>query len=89
MKFNKVILANAATIWIGVVYLFCGLAIALFPEISKLVTQSWFHGIDMGQIWSARPFPGNFLLGFVSAIGSTWVATYFFAYLYNYLLDRK
>jgi len=83
------VLANAAAVWIGIIYLFCGLAIAVFPEISRSVSQSWFHGIDIGKIWSAVPFPGSFLLGFVSSMLLTWAAAYLFAFFYNFFLGKK
>lgn len=89
MKFNEKVFANASAVWIGIVYLLCGFAVALFPGITKAITQSWFHGIDILEIWSARPFPGNFLLGLISAVGLTWVSAWLFAHLYNYFLGKK
>jgi hypothetical protein len=89
MKFNQLALANASAVWMGMIYLLCGLAIAMFPESSQLIVRSWFHGIDLTQIWSAQPFPGNYFFGLLSAIGFTWVGAYFFASLYNYFLGKK
>lgn len=89
MKFNEKVLANAAAVWIGAVYLLCGLAVALFPNFTHAAARSWFHGIDIAKIWSAEPFPGNFLLGFVTAVTLTWLYVYLFAWLYNYFLGKK
>jgi hypothetical protein len=89
MKLNKTVLANASAVWMGVIYLACGFAVSAFPGLSKTLTQSWFHGIDVAKLWSGEPFPGNFLLGLVSSVILTWVAAYLFAYLYNYFLGKK
>jgi len=39
--------ANAAAVWVGGVYIFCSLAFVLFPGVSRLVAQSWFHGFNL------------------------------------------
>lgn len=88
MKHDLKATANAFAAFIGILYLVCGFFIAVFPGISKAVTVSWFHGIDIGEIWSAKPFPGNFLLGFVSAVISAWVSGWAFAWLYNYFAKK-
>lgn len=89
MKFKQLALANAAAVWMGAVYLLCGLAIAALPGLSRAVMQSWFHGMDMSQMWTSSAFQGNFVLGLVTATGLTWVGTYLFAYLYNYFAGKK
>jgi len=88
MKFNKILLANTSAVWVGIIYLVCRFLVVLFPELSKAVTQSWFHGIDIVKIWSVQPIPGNFLLGLVSATLSAWVAGWAFASIYNYFAKK-
>lgn len=82
MKLNETAWANASGILVGIVYVFCAVAIALFPDLSLTVAQSWIHGIDFGAIWTAAP-RGNFLLGLITAVGLSWLAGWVFAWLYN------
>ena len=82
MKLNVSAWANALGTLMGIVYVFCSLAISLFPNISQAVAQSWIHGIDFAAIWTGNP-RGNFLLGLVTAVGISWVAGWLFAWLYN------
>jgi len=84
MKLNEIAWANASGVLVGIVYVFCSLAIALFPDLSLTIAQSWVHGIDFGVVWTASP-RGNFLLGLITAVGLSWVAGWIFAYLYNRL----
>lgn len=82
-------MANALAVFIGVLYLVCGFLVAVFPALVRAVTVSWFHGINIADIWSATPFPGNFLLGLISAVVSAWVSGWAFAGLYNYFLKNR
>lgn len=84
VKLNEKAWANASAVFMGVVYVFCALAISLFPGFAKTVAGSWFHGIDLGLIWTGVVRP-NFLLGLVTAVGLTWVGGWLFAWLYNKL----
>ena len=74
--------ANALAAVTGIVYVVCSLSVALFPGFSKVVGQSWFHGIDFGLIWTGSP-RGNFLVGFVTAVIGTWLVGWAFAWVYN------
>ena len=74
--------ANAAAAVTGIVYVVCSLLVVVFPEFFKMVSQSWFHGIDIGLIWTGSP-RGNFLLGIISAVIGMWLTGYAFAWLYN------
>lgn len=84
MKLNELSLANASAILMGGFYVFCALAVALLPDFSKAVATSWFHGIDLGAIWTGGP-RGNFLLGLVSTVVLSWLAGWAFAWVYNKL----
>jgi len=84
LKLNQTAWANASGVLMGIVYVFCSLAIVLFPDLSQAVAQSWIHGIDLGAVWTGNP-RGNFLLGLITAIGLSWVAGYIFAVVYNAL----
>ena len=84
MKLYKIALANASAILTVTVYLFCSLAVAILPDLSKVIAESWFHGIDLGKIWVSAP-RGNFVLGLTTAGAGAWVTGWFFAVVYNRL----
>ena len=81
--------ANAAAVWMGAVYLFCSLAVVLFPQASFAIARSWFHGVDLGVMWTNQPFRSNFWLGLVSAVALTWLAAWLFASLYRYFAGGR
>lgn len=85
MKLNETAWANAAAIFTGVVYLACAAFVAILPGLSKLVMQSWFHGISLEALWTGAP-RGNFVLGLVTAVGGTWLVGWGFAKVYNKLI---
>lgn len=89
MKVKENVFANAAGVWMGIVYLFCSLAFVMFPVASRLVAQSWFHGFDMGRFWVDQPIRSNFWMGLVSAVAFAWLAAWLFAWLYNYFAAAK
>ena len=80
--------ANALAAVTGIVYVVCSLSVALFPGFSKVVGQSWFHGMDIGLIWTGNA-RGNFLLGIISAVFGMWLAGYIFAWFYNQFAKNK
>jgi len=82
MKLKEAVWANALAATMGFVYVVCALLVGLFPEVFKAVAISWFHGFDLGKIWTAAP-RGNFVLGLVSAVIGAWLVGYLFAWLYN------
>lgn len=82
VKLNEKAFANASAVFMGIVYLACALGVVLFPGVSKAVSISWFHGIDLGIIWTGS-IRGNFLLGIVSAVALSWLGGWIFARLYN------
>ena len=82
MKHNVMATANATAVTVGFIYVVCALSIALFPGISKNVAVSWFHGMDLGSIWTGEP-RGNFVLGLVTAVAGSWITGYVFAWSYN------
>ena len=85
MKLRETAWANALAGTMGFVYVACALLVGLFPEVSKAVAVSWFHGFDLGKIWEAAP-RGNFVLGLITATAGSWVVGYLFAWLYNKLV---
>ena len=88
MKLKETAWANASAISVGVVYLVCAAFVAILPGLSKLVMQSWFHGISFEAIWTGAA-RGNFVLGLISAVIGAWLVGYLFAGLYNKLGKGK
>jgi hypothetical protein len=74
--------ANALAAITAIVYVVCSLLVVVFPEFFKMVSQGWFHGIDIGLIWTGSP-RGNFLLGLITAVIGMWLVGWAFAWLYN------
>jgi len=85
MKFKTINMANTFGIVTATLYLVCAFFVAFMPGLTKTVAQSWFHGIDITQLWTGEVFPGNFLLGLFSATAYAWVFGYLFAAVYNKL----
>ncbi len=88
MKFNEKAFANTLAVFVSVVYLFCRLGIALFPQFSMTIARSWFHGFDMERFWAPRAFAEDFILGLVTAAFFSWIAGWLFASFYNYFSKR-
>lgn len=82
MKLKETAWANASSASVGIIYIACAVLVGMFPEVSKSVAVSWFHGMDLNQIWTGEP-RGNFILGLVSAVIGTWLVGYLFAWIYN------
>lgn len=75
----------AAAVFMEVVFVICRLAVWLFPNASKAITQSWFHGVDLSTSWnpSVSSGAGVFLLGAVSAFIGTYIAVWIFVLIYK------
>ena len=82
MKHNLMATANAMAVTVGFIYIACALSVALFPAFFKTVATSWFHGLDLGAIWTGEP-RGNFILGLLTAAGESWLVGYIFGWTYN------
>ena len=88
MKLNETAWSNATAILTGVIYIVCAAFVAILPGLSKLVIQSWFHGISFEAIWTGAA-RGNFVLGLVSAVIGAWLVGYLFAWLYNSIQEHS
>lgn len=88
MKLNEQAFANASAVLTAIVYVVCAILVAAFPGVFKIVGQSWFHGVDLGLIWTGSP-RGNFIVGFITAVIGTWLAGWVFAWLYNNFVKSK
>lgn len=89
MKYNPHLMAKAAAVTIGLVYLGCWLFLWLLPDFSWNVARTWFHGMDITKI--AVPVstdPASILIGLVSSVALTWLVVYVYGMTYNMMLKK-
>ncbi len=81
---KPVVFANAAATIMAVWVIGCVLLSYLMPDLLFAVAQSWMHTINLETVKATfNPSLGSILLGFVSAVGLTWVTIYSTINLYN------
>lgn len=73
----------AVAIFMTIVAIFCMLAIAIFPNFSKLIFGSWFHGIDFDAVWNPTFSVGSVIMGIVSAFVLSYIAAWIFVKIYK------
>ncbi len=89
MKTEKIILANAFALTIGITYIVCRLLVSLFPEFSMQITKSWFHLIDLTKISGTDLSLGLFVLGLVSSVITAWLFGYVLGWSIELFSKRK
>jgi hypothetical protein len=89
MKHDPMTTANAVATTTAVVYVVCRVLVGLFPDISFIVAQSWFHGIELSKLSSWNLTMGSFILGIISATVGAWLVGWCFAHCYNMYLKKK
>lgn len=83
-------LASAAAIIAAVIYLVCAAASIFWPETFLKLMNMMVHAIDL-----TKGAPGSkvtaiaFAAGFVQTVVYTYIVVYFFAWIYNKLLETK
>ena len=81
---NAKAFANAASLVMAVWVVGCALLTYVMPDLLLSISQSWTHTINLGAVRAPfNPGLGSLILGFVSAVGLTWVTTYGTVALYN------
>lgn len=81
---NAKAFANAAATIMAVWVVACALLVYVAPGLLFTVAQSWTHAMNLEVLRSTFvPNAGSLLLGFISAVGLTWVTTYSTIWLYN------
>ncbi len=74
----------ALAITSGILYSLCALAVALWPAQTVGFFSSWFHGIDLMQIFvMPRLTFGVFLRGLISVVLGAYVAGALYGFVYN------
>lgn len=89
MKHEPNVTANATAVTIAVIYIVCAAAVVLLPDLSLVIAQSWFHGLDLSKISAVNVSLGSFILGLVTSTAGGWLIGYIFATVYNYFLKNK
>lgn len=83
MKQQPYIIANALAVTTTIIYVICRVLVGLFPDVSFIIAQSWFHGIELSKLDSWNLTMSSFVLGLISSTISAWVIGYIFAKVYK------
>lgn len=83
MKHYPLATANALAATTAVIYVVYTAAVALLPDLSLTIVQSWLHAINLTKISSFNITVGSFILGIITAIGGAWLIGFVFAKTYN------
>lgn len=75
----------AVAVFVEIIYLICLLFVALFPNFSQTVFQSWMHGIDLTTVWNPAIFlsAGSIVLGIISVFVVVYVLIWLFVVVYQ------
>ena len=88
MKHSPISTANAVSVTSAILYVFCRIAVSLFPDLSMSIAQSWFHGLEISKVTGWSLSLGSFVVGLVSLTVAAWLTGYLFAKVYNYFANR-
>ncbi len=67
----------ALAVTVGMVYLVCALAVALFPDGTLAFFNTWLHGLDLTLLKRPATQPltaAEWIYGFVSAVTASFLA---------------
>ena len=67
----------ALAVTVGVVYIACAVAVALFPDGTLAFFNTWLHGVDLTLVKRPATMPltaGEWIYGFVSAVTASFLA---------------
>lgn len=86
MVLKEQVFANATAVVMGVFYLACTVLSYLIPDVLFNLAKSWMHTISLESVKvSYVPSLDTLFLGFITAVGLTWITTYATIWLYNRL----
>lgn len=81
---NSTVLAHAVATVVGAGYILCRLIAAVAPGFLFNVGQSWFHTVNVEPLRTTGSMStGMFVLGLVTSVVVSWVATFAGAELYR------
>lgn len=80
----------AVAVFVSILYVACALGIWIFPVLSRLAFQNWFHGVDLSSIWNATvSLDGSSLIvGLVSAFILSYIAVWVFVKLHQAIAGK-
>ena len=76
-------LANALAVTTALVFVLCRVLVGLFPDISFVVAQSWFHGIELSKLDAWNLTFVSFVMGLISSTITAWVVGFIFTRVYK------
>lgn len=76
-------IANTLAVTTAVIFVTCRVLVGLFPDISFVIAQSWFHGIELSKLGAWNLTVSSFFMGLVSSTLTAWVVGYIFARVYK------
>ena len=82
----------ALAVTVGIVYVVCALAVALFPDGTLAFFNTWLHGVDLTLVKRPATKPltaGEWIYGFVSAVAAGYVAGALYGWARNLFSGRK
>jgi hypothetical protein len=82
----------ALAVTVGMVYLVCAVAVALFPDGTLVFFNTWLHGVDLTLVKRPATKPltaGEWIYGFVSAVAASFLAGALYGWARNLFSDRK
>lgn len=83
---NAKAFANAASVVMAIWVVGCAMLSYIAPDLLFSIAQSWMHTVNLESAKATfTPNLGSLLLGFISAVGLTWITTYATIALYNRL----
>lgn len=88
MKRQPFATANATAVTMAAIFTVCRVAVALFPDLTVSIAQTWFHGLEISKASAWSLSIESFVLGLITATAGTWLAGYLFATLYNYFTKK-
>ncbi len=81
---NAKVFANAAATVMAIWVVACALLAYIAPDLLFTISASWTHTINLEAVRSTfNPNPVSLLIGFVSAVGLTWITAYGVIWFYN------
>lgn len=82
MKLTKNNLATGLALATAILWVLCAGFVAVFPDLSRIVTQWWMHGIEISKFnlgW------GNFIWGGLTITASFWAVGYVLGWSLEYV----
>jgi len=82
----------ALAVTVGVIYVVCAIAVALFPDGTLAFFSTWAHGVDLTLVKRPATKPltaGEWVYGFVSAVAAGYLAGTLYGWARNLFSGRK